>query len=134
MSDQHKVHCDCNSVEVTMSGDPRVHAFCHCEDCRELLQVPYHSVLAWDGGLVEISKGSENVVEFQHPTKRMTRVFCKHCGDIMYNTNAMGWKLVSQLMFRKCNNNELPETFQSNAHFFYDRRIIDIDDQIPKRS
>ena len=128
-----KIHCDCNAVEITMSGDPKVHAFCHCEDCRELLQVPYHSIIAWEPDKVEITKGKENVVEYQHPSKRMKRVFCKHCGDVLYNTNAMGWKLISQLMFQKCNPGKLPTAFQSNAHFFYDRRIVDIKDELPKR-
>ena len=63
----------------------------------------------------------------------MTLVFCKHCGETVYNTNAMGWRLVSQLLIRKCNNDELPEEIRSNAHFFYDRRIVDIDDQLSKR-
>lgn len=120
-------------VEVTMTDTPKVHAFCHCEDCRELLQVPYHSVLAWEGDRVEITRGDQDVIEYQHPTKRMTRIFCKHCGDILYNTNAMGWKLVSQLLYKRCNHNQLPEGFQPNAHFFYDRRIVDINDQIPKQ-
>lgn len=133
MSEHHKVHCDCNAVEVTMTGIPKVHAFCHCEDCRELLQVPYHSVLAWEGDQVSISKGADEVVEFQHPTKRMKRIFCKRCGDVLYNTNAMGWKLVSQLMYRKSNGDQLPDAMVSNAHFFYDRRIVDIDDPLPKR-
>nr|WP_242523623.1 GFA family protein [Microbulbifer salipaludis] len=116
-----------------MSGDPKVHAYCHCEDCRELLQVPFHSVNAWDPEKVEITRGREAVVEYQHPHKRMTRVFCKHCGEVLYNTNAMGWKLVSQLLYRKCNAGPLPVSFQSNAHFFYDRRVIDIDDGLPKQ-
>lgn len=133
MSDIHKVHCDCNAVEVTMTGSPKVHAYCHCEDCRELLQVPYHSVLAWEADQVQISKGSDDVVEFQHPRKRMKRIFCKHCGDVLYNTNAMGWKLVSQLLYKRSNNNQLPQTLLSNAHFFYDRRVIDISDDLPKR-
>lgn len=133
MSNIHTVQCDCNAVEVTMTGQPRVHGYCHCEDCRELLQVPYHSVLAWEGDNVEITRGQNEVIEFQHPTKRMKRVFCKHCGDVMYNTNAMGWKLVSQLLFRRCNNDTLPEGFVSTSHFFYDRRIIDIADDLPKR-
>ncbi|WP_226703212.1 GFA family protein [Microbulbifer elongatus] len=128
-----KIHCDCNAVQISMSGDPKVHAFCHCEDCRELLQVPYHSIIAWEPDKVEITKGKENVVEYQHPSKRMKRVFCKHCGDVLYNTNAMGWKLVSQLMFQKCNPGKLPTAFQSNAHFFYDRRIVEIEDTLPKR-
>ena len=133
MSNSHSIHCDCGSVEVTMQGQPKVHAFCHCEDCRELLQVPYHSVLAWESEQVTIIQGEDDVISFQHPSKRMKRVFCKHCGDVVYNTNAMGWKLVSQLMYKKSNNDQLPQGFQSNAHFFYDRRVVDIDDSLPKR-
>jgi len=45
----------------------------------------------------------------------------------------MGWRLVSQLLIRNCNNDQLPEALQSDAHFFYDRRIIDVDDALPKR-
>ena len=130
---QYSVHCDCETVEITMNDRPKVHAFCHCEDCRELLQVPYHSVLAWESGQVGFSKGQKDVVEYQHPSKNMKRIFCKHCGDVLYNTNAMGWKIVSQLMFRKCNGPEFPDGFASNAHFFYDRRIVDVDDVLPKK-
>jgi hypothetical protein len=104
-------------VEVTMTGGPKVHAFCHCEDCRELLQVPYHSVLAWLPEQVEITKGAQDVIEFQHLQKRMKRIFCQHCSDVLYKINAMGWKLISQLLFKKCNNDILPVSYQSNAHF-----------------
>ena len=133
MKNLHKVHCDCHSVEVEIVNQPKVHAYCHCEDCRELLQVPYHSVLAWNGEEVSISKGANEVISFQHPTKNMTRVFCKNCGDVLYNTNAMGWKLVSQILVLKTNGYTLPESYKPNGHFFYDRRIVDIDDALPKR-
>ncbi len=132
MSQDYQLQCDCGSVKLSMTGTPRVHAFCHCEDCRNLLDVPDHSIVAGDGENVGISSGAEHTVEYQHPTLEMTRVFCKNCGETLYNTNAMGWKLVSQLLISKRNNGELPQEFQSNAHFFYDRRIIDIDDQVPK--
>jgi hypothetical protein len=62
----------------------------------------------------------------------MTRVFCKHCGETVYNTNAMGWRLVSQLLIRKCNDDELPDALKSTSHFYYARRIVDIDDALPK--
>ena len=132
MSNRYEVRCDCGAVEVSMAGTPRVHAYCHCEDCRTLLDVPYHSIVAWEPDNVSITSGEEQSIEYRHPTLSMTRVFCKHCGETVYNTNAMGWKLVSQLLIRKCNNGELPGDLQSNAHFYYDRRIIDIDDRIPK--
>ena len=60
------------------------------------------------------------------------RSSCKHCGETVYNSNAMGWRLISQLLISKRNGGELPQELSSNAHFFYDRRIIDINDQIPK--
>jgi len=133
MSDQYQVHCDCKAVTLQMRGAPKVHAFCHCEDCRDLLQVPYHSVLAWEPNEVDVVTGAEYVTQFQHPQKQMKRVFCQSCGEVLYNTNAMGWKLVSQVLFRKCNNQQLPAELFSNAHFYYNRRIVDIDDALPKR-
>lgn len=132
MTKTYDVHCDCGAVTLEMVGTPRVHAFCHCEDCRALLDVPYHSLVAWDADQVRIASGADDAVEYKHPTLEMTRVFCRHCGETLYNTNAMGWRLVSQLLIRKCNGDELPEEFASNAHFFYDRRIVDIDDAIAK--
>ena len=132
MNEKHHIQCDCGTVKVEMTGDPKVHAFCHCEDCRQLLQVPYHSVLAFDPENVRIIKGEDSVTTFQHPTLAMKRIFCGACGDVLYNTNGMGWKLVSQLMYRKCNDDTLPQSFTSNAHFFYDRRIVDIDDTLRK--
>ncbi|ODB87617.1 hypothetical protein A3195_00530 [Candidatus Thiodiazotropha endoloripes] len=130
---QYRVQCDCGRVELSMIGEPKVHAYCHCEDCRNLLDVPYHSIVAWDAEQVAITSGEEQITEYKYPTLTMTRVFCKHCGEVLYNTNAMGWKLVSQLLISKCNNGELPDELQSNAHYFYDRRIVDIDDKIPKQ-
>ena len=132
MTKTYDVHCDCGAVTLEMVGTPRVHAFCHCEDCRALLDVPYHSLVAWDADQVGIASGADDAVEYKYPTLQMTRVFCRHCGETLYNTNAMGWRLVSQLLIRKCNGDELPEEFASNAHFFYDRRIVDIDDAIAK--
>ncbi len=132
MSNRYRVHCDCGTVTLEMDGAPRVRAFCHCEDCRALLDVPYHSVTAWDADKVRITSGVEDVVEYSHPTLKMTRVFCKHCGETLFNTNAMDWRLVSQLLIRKCNDKVLPVELESNAHFYYDRRVVDIDDAIPK--
>ena len=63
----------------------------------------------------------------------MTRVFCGDCGEVLSHTNAMGWKLVSQILVLKTNGYTLPESYQPNGHFFYDRRIVDIDDALPKR-
>ena len=133
MTDQYHVQCDCGTVKLTLTGEPRVRGFCHCEDCRELLKIPYHSVNAWEKEQVSIVTGADKLVAFQHPTKRMKRFYCADCGETLFNSNAMDWRVVSQLLIRKCHGGELPEELQSRMHFFYGRRIVDIDDALPKR-
>lgn len=133
MADIYHVECDCSAVRLTMQGEPRVRGFCHCEDCREFLKVPYHSVTAWEKDQIAVDEGADKLLAFQHPSKRMKRYYCAQCGETLFNSNAMDWRIVSQLLIRKCYCGELPETLQSKMHFFYARRIVDIDDSLPKR-
>ena len=133
MPDEYHVECDCSTVKLTLRGAPRVRGFCHCEDCRELLKIPYHSVTAWKNEQLAVDEGTDALVAFQHPTKRMKRFFCANCGEILFNTNAMDWRIVSQLLIRKCYGGDLPGPLKSKMHFFYGSRIVDIDDLLPKR-
>ena len=130
----YKANCSCGKIEVSMLGAPKVRGFCHCEDCRELLNVPYHSVNAWEKDNVSIKNGVEHIRKFQHPTLTMTKYYCSECGDIIYNSNAMDWKVFSQLFIAKSYGGELPNELHSTSHFFYDRRIIDVDDELPKHN
>lgn len=132
MDKQYQIQCECGDTKLTLTGAPRVKGFCHCEDCRDLLNVPFHSVTAWNKEQVETICGETNISEYQHPTLEMKRVFCKKCGETLYNTNAMDWRVVSQLLISKCNDNTLPDELQSDSHFFYARRVVDIDDNLPK--
>ena len=134
MTNNYKIHCECGAVSLQLTGLPRVKGYCHCEDCRELLDIPFHSVTAWNKDQVAIVSGDDNLIEYQHPRLEMKRIYCSHCGETLYNTNAMDWRVVSQLLIRKCNDDELPAELHSESHFFYDRRIIDIDDDLPKHS
>ncbi len=94
MPSEYRVSCDCSAVQLRLTGEPHVRGYCHCEDCRELLDLPYHSVTAWLEEQCTITGGSEFLVEYQHPTKRMKRCYCSRCGETLFNTNAMGWRVV----------------------------------------
>lgn len=133
MSDRYEVQCECAAVRFSLEGEPRVRGFCHCEDCRELLNVPYHSVTAWEKDQVSITQGEAQLTAYQHPTKNMQRFYCSNCGETLFNSNAMDWRIVSQLLIRKCYGGELPSPLAAKTHFFYGRRIVDIDDDLPKR-
>ena len=104
MSGVYHVGCDCGTVKATLRGEPKVQGFCHCEDCRELLQIPYHSVTAWEQDQVTVDEGADQLIAFQHPGKRMKRFYCANCGETLFNSNAMDWRIVSQLLISKCHN------------------------------
>ena len=80
-----------------------------------------------------VDAGADRLSAYQHPSLSMQRFHCADCGEILFNSNAMDWRIVSQLLIRKCNGGELPEALQSKSHFFYGRRIVDVDDGLPKR-
>lgn len=132
MDKQYQIQCECGDVKLILTGAPRVKGFCHCEDCRDLLDVPFHSVTAWNKEQLETVEGETLVSEYQHPELEMKRIFCSNCGETLYNTNAMDWRVISQLLIRKCNGDTLPDELHSDSHFFYARRIVDIDDDLPK--
>ena len=129
---EYSLRCECGSINMKLSGTPRVRGTCHCGDCRELLNIPFHMVNAWLPEQVVIETGEDKLVAHKHPTLNMQRVQCESCGETVYNTNAAGWKVVSQLLVLK-NLGEIPEELRSQSHFFYNRRIIDVDDDLPKK-
>jgi hypothetical protein len=115
-----------------LHNKPIVKAYCHCTDCRDLLDIPFHSVTAWKAESVSILKGANDISIYQHPNLSMQKHFCKNCGEILFNTNGMNWRIVSQLLISKCHNNELPDELKSTKHFFYEQRVINIEDDLPK--
>ena len=133
MAEQYKFNCDCGAVEFVVKGPPKVRGFCHCADCRHFLKVPYHSVDVWEPDNLTVTQGEEKVGVFEHPHKEMQRFFCTSCGDTLFNSNNQDWRIVSQLLVRRTNNGTLPDSLRSQSHFYYGERIVDIDDDLPKR-
>lgn len=128
----YKIQCECGAIKAQLNGSPRVRGHCHCSDCRELLNTPYHSVTAWNKDQLEFLSGEGSLRYFQHPRLSMQRAFCSQCGETLFNTNAMDWRVVSQHLLRKCYGGNLPEELSAKSHFFYDSRVMDIEDDLPK--
>ncbi len=128
----YKIHCDCGDVTLTLHRSPIVHAYCHCQDCRDLLSIPINALAAWDRNDVSITKGEDRFIEYKYPDKAMKRYVCQSCGATIFNTNAYDWVVVSQSLIRKCYGDQLPAELASDKHFFYEERVIDVRDSLPK--
>lgn len=133
MPETYHLSCTCDGVRIALTGAPRVRGHCHCNACRRLLDTPYHSVTAWNPEQVEVVNGQETLVTFQHPELSMKKVFCGACGDVLYNTNGMDWRVVSQHLIARNFDGALPSELQSLSHFHYANRIIDVVDDLPKK-
>ena len=132
MSASYSIHCTCGQVALTLQGKPIVHAVCHCTDCRELLGIPFHAVTAWKEEQVTVNSGADAIKVYQHPTLNMQKHYCETCGDVLFNTNGMNWRVVSQFLIARCHGGTLPEALHSTRHFFYEQRVTTIDDELPK--
>ncbi len=128
----YSVKCTCGNVAIKMNGEPKVRGYCHCEDCRDLLAIPYHSVDAWEKDKVQIIDGADQITEYQHPRLTMMKYMCKKCGDVLFNSNAMDWRVFSQISIARSYDGKLPEELKSESHFFYARRIVEVSDDLRK--
>ena|SRR5690606_25354158 len=126
-----KIQCDCGSVKIELTGKPRVQAYCHCIDCRQLSKMAFSALTAWNDDCVEITNGKENLIEFSHPDNKMKRNFCSMCGDTLFYTNRLGWRIISQVLMEKFKVFHATE-FSPEKHLFYEQRIININDSLPK--
>ena len=63
----------------------------------------------------------------------MKKAFCRECGEVLFNTNAMDWRVVSQHLIAKNSGGVLPAKLAPQSHFHYGNRVIDIEDDLPKR-
>lgn len=133
MPSNYTISCDCGATKIALTGAPRVRGHCHCQACRTLLNVPYHSVTAWNPDQVEVTKGAKDLVHHQHSVLKMKKVFCSGCGEVLFNTNALDWRVVSQHVIAKNYGNVLPEELTSLSHFFYGARVVDVEDDLPKK-
>ena len=128
----YQVHCDCGDVSLRLRGKPIVHAYCHCQDCRDLLNAPVNALAAWDNDTVQVINGNERLAEYRYPGKAMKRCFCRKCGATLFNTKAYDWVVVSQSLLRKCGADRLPPELEFDKHVFYQERVIAIDDTLAK--
>ena len=71
--------CPCGAVQLEITGEPAVQAYCHCHSCRSWLSAPIHAAALWPSTSVRVAKGQENLGLYKR-TEASHRQFCKSCG------------------------------------------------------
>src|SRR4051794_13691763 len=94
MAEQDTVRgeCFCGAVEVTVSGEPIVMGYCHCESCRHWSAGPVNSFTIWKPEAVSVTRGTDKLGSY-HKTEKSIRKWCKVCGGHVLAEHPL-WQLV----------------------------------------
>ena len=132
MEKVYTVRCNCGEIELSVRGEPRAKNYCHCNSCRDLLNVTFFEGTAWDQENVDISKGEEKLILFEYPGKKMCRYTCRLCSATVFHMDRFEFLCTSYSLFRKANSGKLDKRLEPTRHYYYGERLVDISDDLPK--
>jgi hypothetical protein len=126
MSNQnYKGHCACGAVELQISGDPAVQAYCHCESCRSWLGAPIHAAALWPSQNVKVVKGADNLGLYKR-TEASHRQFCRSCGSpVMVGHPGLGMTDIPA-------GNVPGLAYRPTVHVNYGEKVMSVRDGLPK--
>lgn len=121
----HHASCACGAVEVEVTGEPAVQAYCHCHSCRSWLSAPVHAAALWPSQNVKVTQGADNLGLYKR-TENSHRQFCRSCGAAVLVVHpTMGLT-------------DLPAgvvqgfKFQPAVHVNYGEKVLSVRDGLPK--
>lgn len=121
----HTSHCFCGAVELEITGEPSVMAYCHCSSCRGWLGAPVHAASLWPSDSVRVVKGADGLAMFQK-TEASHRQFCKTCGaPVLIVHPALGLTDVPA-------GSIAGFAYEPTLHVHYGEKVLAVRDGLPK--
>lgn len=121
----HAGSCFCGSVEFTVSGEPAVMGYCHCDSCRRWSAGPVNAFTLWKPDAVKITRGADKVGSYSK-TPNSLRKWCKSCGGHIF-TEHPGWGLTDVYAA------VIPGfPFKAGVHVNYQETVLPMRDGLPK--
>ena len=122
---EYKTQCFCGAVELTVSGEPAVMGYCHCESCRHWSAGPLNAFTLWQPGAVKVTKGAEHIGTYSK-TPVSYRKWCKQCGGHLFTEHP-------PLQLTDVYAAMIPQLrFQPGVHVNYQESVLRIKDGLPK--
>lgn len=125
--------CACGATSAHIHGAPIARFFCHCTICQSLYKQPWADVMVFRPNAITIAEPHKLAFRRYRSLPALNRGVCTACGApvvaLTPGPSALGLAFVPSRTFE--NPGELPPAMQ---HIFYDRRIADVDDSLPKVS
>ena len=128
--------CFCGKVTFRVEGPQIFSMYCHCTTCQKLHGAPFVHFLGFPKPNVQVTGGRASIVEVAS-SKGMNRYSCGVCSARVYNENLSedsGFIGVPAMALERGADGKIVdmEKIAPTGHIFYDDRVVDMDDDLPK--
>ncbi len=137
---KYTAQCHCGAVRYEVTADPVDAKYCHCRECQALHGAPFQWAAIFEKPDVKFVKGAEALRFYHAPSRTMTgaatkvlpsKVSCRYCNTPIADEGRRMWLAFPELFDFQ---GRIPKAFRPSCHIFYDLRVVDLDDDLPKWS
>lgn len=131
MQPQTNGHCHCDKTTVQIHGKPLLRGFCHCSICQAFNQAAYSDITLFRERDVDYAVDSPVAFRAWRSPPVLQRGKCTACNQpaIEFLHMPLMPKLAIVPSARIADATLIPEPA---LHIFYDKRVADVDDDLPK--
>lgn len=97
--------CLCGTVEFSLDDNFNAFYQCHCRQCQQLTGSAFASNLFTALENIEWTKGTDSIINYEHPSRGFSKSFCASCGSAVPFLN----KARSSLIVPAGSLNNFPE-------------------------
>lgn len=126
-------HCPCGSVSYEVVGKPLVRVFCHCTICQRLNNAPYADITLFRASDVILPQEKDLEYHAEMFPPILQRGKCLTCNGIAVETINL-FPVPKMIVVPSGNLDDQSMVPNASLHIFYDTRVKDIDDDLPKYS
>lgn len=125
MSKTYSGRCFCGELQYSVTGEPALMGYCHCESCRQWSTAPFTAFTLWQPDAVKVTHGADQI-RTSNKTKNSDRKWCARCGGHVFAWHpGMGLTEVCAA--------GIPDlAFKPALHVFYEETVMPIHDGLPK--
>lgn len=123
--------CSCGNVKLDICAAPLFRILCHCTICQQFNDAPFADIVIYNASSISGPEPGTVKYDTYKPPPNVQRGVCTKCGNPSIEQFKLPFLPGLTMIPASIHDNQtaLPEPV---AHTFYDRRIEDVDDSLPK--
>jgi hypothetical protein len=131
MDDRRNCKCFCGSVRFNARGRPIFRGFCHCTICQAFNQAPFADVTLFRSKDVDMPDPASLQYKTYRPPPAVQRGKCLACGRPAIEFLRI-FPMPKLIIVPSANILDATLVPDPSLHIFYNRRVADIVDNLPK--